>query len=93
MVAYMGVTEQTSRPDKDVLVIKTSAQKWRLVCPYSKDRAASHHDWRLWNGTFECRTCKSKRDAGELDVDPRYKRLWDMKDERWVTRDQLEVDR
>lgn len=89
----MGVTEQTSRPDQDELVITTSAEKWRLICPYSKERASSHHDWVLWNCTFECRTCKGKRDAGELDVDPRYERLWDTKNEQWVSRDDLRVER
>jgi len=51
-------------------------QKWRYACP-ARQR---HRDWRVVDGLFECRSC------GET-----YRRLWDLQEETYVAREDVEV--
>jgi len=72
-------------------VIRSQGEKWQFVCPRSADREEQHHDWRVWDGVFSCRTCKQNRhsDPGEESV---YEYLVDKVSGERVYRDQLVIE-
>lgn len=76
-----------SVPSSEQIVITTTVEKWRFKCPHFR-----HDDWRLWNGVFQCVTCRKLRDAGELDVDPVFDELWDDKEKQLVERERLRIE-
>lgn len=78
---------------EQIHVIRTKAQKWRFVCPNSKDDPDPHHDWRLWDGYFRCETCHLQLQNGEEpDTDPFFDELWDQSEEELVPRERIEIE-
>lgn len=72
--------------------ITTVTEKWRFVCPRSAVLDARQHtNWFPLNGVIRCRSCERERNAGAVDVDPDYDRLWDQLEKRWVERDEIEL--
>lgn len=67
-------------------------EKWRFVCPRSRDLPDRNHtNWFPLNGVFRCRSCERSRES-HPEIDPDYDRLWDLREERWVPREEIDLD-
>jgi hypothetical protein len=67
------------------IVIESEVQKWRLECP------EGHHNWRVWDGVFSCRTCHEQLQHGGDVETSLYERLVDTRTGDPVTREDLDL--
>lgn len=66
------------------ITIRSPHEKWRLVCD------EGHTNWFPIDGHFRCQQCARLR-LHDPEVDAEKWTLWDKKEERHVTREQVEL--